>query len=694
VASFEGQTIGRYHILEQLGKGGMAVVYRGFDYRLERSVAIKVIRTGGEEDDIFLKRFEREAKSLAQLQHPHIVGVIDFGEHEGLPYLVMEYLPGGTLKQLMGRPMECHQAAELLAPVARALEHAHQAGILHRDVKPANILLTAQGQAMLSDFGIAKILESNGSNDTLTGTGVGIGTPEYMAPEQWLGKAEERTDIYSLGVVLYELITGMRPFSADTPAAVLLKVHTDPLPSPKRLVAGLSDEAEAILLRALARKPEDRFASMGDFAKALERLARSTSSPQETTAPSTARGAATEYLPVRPPATTTVATTGQPSSARGSAAPPPAAGKSRRTGMWVGLLIGGGAVGLCVVVILAVVLLRGLPFGSPAAAVPPTSAPTLAPTAAEAPTAAPVATDVPTAAPAPTATEAPTAAPTAPIPTATLAFSSLPGGCTGKLAFFSYRDGNDNIYLMNADGTDPQRLTDYAGMDKLPVWSHDGQAIAFTSMRNGWNVYMMHADGSGVMQLTNVNFEIYVNAWSADITALLLTGRSGQRWEVFKYSGDGNNLTRPVSSEAVSLHDIHYGVGPDEIFYLSGDGANQTLWQENLANQVKTSILANTNFFYGFSLSPDGQTIVYSTGGQLYSIRVDGSQRKQLTNSTGGNFSPAWSPDGMKIAFTSGRNGNNEIYMMNADGSSPLRLTNNPANDDGVDWQPCAASQR
>ena len=692
MASLEGQTIGRYHILEQLGKGGMAVVYRGFDYRLERSVAIKVIRTGGEEDEIFLKRFEREAKSLAQLQHPHIVGVIDFGEHEGLPYLVMEYLPGGTLKQLMGRPMECHQAAELLAPVARALEHAHQAGILHRDVKPANILLTAQGQAMLSDFGIAKILESNGSNDTLTGTGVGIGTPEYMAPEQWLGKAEERTDIYSLGVVLYELITGMRPFSADTPAAVLLKVHTDPLPSPKRLVAGLPDEAETILLRALARKPEDRFASMGDFARALERLARSTSSPQETTAPSTARGAATEYLPVRQPVTTTVAASGPPNSARGSGAPPPAAPKPGRSGLWTGLLIGGGAVGLCVVIILVVVLLRGFPFGSPAAAVMPTAVPTLAPTAA------PVATDVPTAAPVPTATDAPPAAtatpvPTEPIPTATLAFSSLPGGCTGKLAFFSYRDGNDNVYLMNADGTDPQRLTDYTGMDKLPVWSPDGQRIAFTSMRNGWNVYMMGADGSSVVQLTKVNYEIYANAWSADITALLLTGRSGQRWEVFKFSGDGD-LTRPVSSEAVSLHDIHYGVEPDVIFYISGDGAGQTLWQENLANQVKTVIVANTNFFYGFSLSPDGQTIIYSTGGQLYSIRVDGTQRKQLTNSAGGNFSPAWSPDGLKVAFTSGRNGNNEIYMMNADGSSPLRLTNNPANDDGADWQPCAASQR
>ena len=170
-----GKTLGRYHIVDQLGEGGMASVYRAFDTRLDRYVALKVIGTSMQDSANFLKRFEREAKALAQLSHSNIVKVYDYGEEGGLPYLVMEYLPGGTLKQKMsGLPMPYAQAARLIAPIAHALAYAHKINIIHRDVKPANILFSDSNSPMLSDFGIAKMLETKNTVE-LTGTGVGIG---------------------------------------------------------------------------------------------------------------------------------------------------------------------------------------------------------------------------------------------------------------------------------------------------------------------------------------------------------------------------------------------------------------------------------------------------------------------------------------------------------------------------------------
>jgi len=199
VADLTGHDIGRYHVIEQLGQGGMATGYKAFDSRLDRDVAIKVIRMGSLAPDgaeHMLKRFEREGKSLAKMMHPNIVPIYDYEEYEGSPYLVMAYIPGGTLKSQTGKAMPHSQAAHLLAPVAHALAYVHSQNIIHRDVKPANILITSSGQPMLSDFGVAKILENEEGN-TLTGAGVGVGTPEYMAPEQWMNKVVPQTDIYA-----------------------------------------------------------------------------------------------------------------------------------------------------------------------------------------------------------------------------------------------------------------------------------------------------------------------------------------------------------------------------------------------------------------------------------------------------------------------------------------------------------------
>jgi serine/threonine protein kinase len=270
-----GEVVGRYRIEAHIGEGGMAAVYRAYDERLDRQVAIKFIRFSGSTESISpdsLKRFEREARALAKLSHPNIVKVYDYGEHKGVPYLVMEYLMGGTLRQRTGYPMNYREAAKLLLPIARALDYAHRQGIIHRDVKPSNILLTESGEPMLSDFGIAKLVYSK-ETISLTGEGVSVGTPEYIAPEQSVGaELDQRADIYSLGVILYELITGRKPYTAETPVAVMVKHVVEPLPHPKAYVADLPEEVEAVVIKALAKKPQDRYSTMADFAQVLESL--------------------------------------------------------------------------------------------------------------------------------------------------------------------------------------------------------------------------------------------------------------------------------------------------------------------------------------------------------------------------------------------------------------------------------------
>ncbi|MBN1978860.1 MAG: protein kinase [Anaerolineae bacterium] len=270
MAFANGENVGAYRIVEKLGQGGMATVYKAYHPALDRYVAIKVMHPAFMEDPNFLARFQREARIVAKLDHPHIIPIYDFAEHNGNPYLVIRFIEGETLKARIERdPLEPEKIKRIAQAVGEALTYAHGQGVLHRDIKPSNILLTPEGGVYLTDFGLARMAEAGES--TLS-RDMMVGTPQYISPEQAKGirKLDARTDVYSLGVVLYELLVGRVPFTADTPYAIVHDHIFTPLPMPRELKPDLPESLERVLLKALAKEPDDRFQSVAELIAALE----------------------------------------------------------------------------------------------------------------------------------------------------------------------------------------------------------------------------------------------------------------------------------------------------------------------------------------------------------------------------------------------------------------------------------------
>jgi serine/threonine protein kinase len=263
-----GKQFGTYQIIAQCGQGGMATVYKAYQPSMDRYVALKVLPRFHSSDPEFIGRFEQEAKALAQLQHPHILPVFDYGESEGYTYFVMPLMQDGNLAELLVEErLSLQRINQIISQIGGALQYAHSRGFIHRDVKPSNILLDDSGNCTLMDFGIAKIIE--GSKE-FTQTGGILGTPAYMSPEQGSGqKIDHRSDIYSLGIILYEMVTGKPPFEAETPVAVIFKHVHDPLPPPSKLVPDLSEDVERVLLKSLTKNPEDRYQTVREMVDAL-----------------------------------------------------------------------------------------------------------------------------------------------------------------------------------------------------------------------------------------------------------------------------------------------------------------------------------------------------------------------------------------------------------------------------------------
>jgi serine/threonine protein kinase len=279
--------LGPYKIINQIGEGGMATVYKAYHAVMDRYVAVKVLPGHYTKSPESLARFQQEARLIANLEHPHILPVYDFGESNGITYFVMRLLESGDLKaKLESGPLTLFVIDRLFSQLADALGHAHACGIIHRDLKPSNVLLDSRGDVFLTDFGIAKLIEGAAQ---FTATGAITGTPAYMSPEQAQGeKLDTRSDVYALGIVLYEMVTGRVPFDAETPLAVLLKQLQATLPLPSEVKPDVPPAVERVLLKALAKNREDRYASCQDFLNgwkaALREAETLTSQPAHTSA--------------------------------------------------------------------------------------------------------------------------------------------------------------------------------------------------------------------------------------------------------------------------------------------------------------------------------------------------------------------------------------------------------------------------
>ena len=480
------QKIGRYEIKSELGRGGMATVYKAYDPRFEREVAVKVLPREMLHDEQFRVRFEREAKTIAALEHQAIVPVYDVGEEEGQPYFVMRYMTGGSLSDIIARgPMSLVAATKIIERMASALDDAHLKGIVHRDLKPGNILFDRSGDPYISDFGIAKITQSQST--TVTGGAI-IGTPAYMSPEQAQGeKIDGRSDVYALGVILFEMLSGIQPYQATTPMAIVVKHITDPIPHILDVNPRLPTPIETVIEKAMAKSPDDRFSSAGELYAALNAVANGQS--------------ADEALKTASITATRIAAAKTHMAAGKTRIAEPKTVQARKFNIAIPLVVLGGILGVC---LLAVAAMSAFDFCPPAGpwplppwcagstiswpfSVPPTQV--VAVIMTDTPVPPPPATDIPAtvALPTNTATQSPTKTPAIPTETSAPAVAASIIGGADKVAFVA----NNEIWVMNIDGSKLKVLTN----DNVPKtdsqWIPGTNTLVFIS---GTNVNMIDAD--------------------------------------------------------------------------------------------------------------------------------------------------------------------------------------------------------
>lgn len=655
-----GETVGPYKINQYLGQGGMATIYRAQQLTLDRDVALKVIHPALKDDQSFLLRFKREASIVAKLNHPNIVPVYDFGEFEGVSYIVMRYIEGQTLKDILSdQKLGTKQILDILRPAADALAYAHSRGVLHRDVKPSNVLIDSEGNVYLADFGLARIAQSGES--TLSQEMI-IGSPQYISPEQGKGEAaDERSDIYSLAVIAYEMFTGHIPFAGDTPYTTILSHINDPLPPPRQFNAKIQPAVEQVLVKALAKDREQRFRNVREFMRALENAVRGPTEDNEAAAPILIA----EYKPI------------------GSNPFGDLASRARELveNREPPLFIFAGIALLCA--LLACVLGAGYFATQNSTLAALFGARSTAPTPV-----LPLIITTPTSSsfsitPAALLTQAAgtpnpiaVATPTAPRPAAPrgkIAYTVA----TGELA------EQHAIWLANADGTNARLIAETAMWAAL---SPDGTQIAYYRMKSENGIWIQNLDGSNARRVIPGS-DVCCVSWAPDAKRIAyFKGNLKLGGTIYTANADGTGATE-------------IGPGFNPAWAPTG---RQLAYNGCVPNTSQCGIFVNTIPGGPSRLitrdnggnpqwSPTGDKIVYQADDgkghlNVFVVNADGAGVKQLTFGLHNDGQPDWSRDGNFIFWRSDQNGTAwAIYVMHSDGSNPRVLIRN-APPDGDLW--------
>lgn len=708
-----GKKLGPYEIRMLLGKGGMSSVYLAYQSSMDRVVALKLLPREFLHDSTFLARFQNEARLVAKLEHINILPVYDVGEDNGIPYIVMRYLSGGTVADLLADHLPDNETiARILEQVASALDYAHMRGIIHRDIKPSNVLLDSSGNAYLADFGIARMVaEASG----LTGSRV-IGTPSYVSPEQ-VKKGMVITpsvDIYAMGVLAYEMLAGEPPYRDDDPTKTLMAHVMEPVPSIQDVDPNVNSEIDRVVQKALAKRAEDRYPSAGAFAAAFAAAVSGGSASRlgEATDPRSAPSFAPINPPMQPPARPPAPIVPNPPGNRPDTGslpnqpygqmpppkqqtpyPPPRDAyydygdlksmrqeRGRSFPIWL------------IAPIVVIALLGGLIFVAFALTDgdPSTLLAILTPQVGNQPTA----TATVTITPGGPATDAPTPRP-----------GVLPAPSGGyRLAYASNSSNNYDIYIVDIDGSNRTKLTENGGPDFDPAWSPDGNEIIYTSreeLNANSDLWVMDADGSDKQQITDSeDFNEVDPDWSPDGQWIAFASDRDGDFDIYVMRPDGSEL-RQVINEPNDQWTPRWSSDGVLIVYTDGN-YNQSsttdlyMVDANGGTPLPVAVTASEPDTYP-DFAFDSLRIVFTSGmglagnnTALFTLHLPTQTQEQLTSGEGQDDDPVWSPDSVYIAFDARRGGASvfDLYIINVATREETRLTEDAGDNVAPAWQP------
>ena len=727
---------GRYQIIEELGRGGMGRVYKATDTKIKEKVALKLIKPEIASDKNTIERFSNELKFARKIRHKNICQMFDLGEEQGAHYITMEYVSGQDLKGLIRQSgqLAIGTTISIAKQVCEGLAEAHRLGVVHRDLKPSNIMIDKEGSARIMDFGIARSLKAKG----ITGTDVMIGTPKYMSPEQVEGKeADQRSDIYSLGIILYEMVTGRVPFEGDTPFTIGVKHKSEIPKDPKELNVQIPDNLSHLILKCMEKEKDNRYQSAGEARSELENIEKGIPTPVSISPKKESKAAKIDKIKRRE---------GTTSSAQ-------ARGKIPKQWLIIGFTI------LTVATLLIIFSLQK-PKPSSLQVTGRVISLTISPGLEDKPTWSP----------------------------------------DGKhIAYMSDENGNFDIYVMNVDTGQALNLTeDHTGDDTNPEWSPDGNRIAYFSERGGGGIYHLSNIGGAPILVINIATTTYRKfstnmSWSPDGSNLVYTNVSSlsiisvkggkpeeiqlppitrSRTNLFEpsWSPSGKRIAFTEPHDNNNLNSTIWTLTPDgnnpikitdgnsfsdnpvwsrdgrRLFFISdmGGGSNDIWWvpieasgkpsgsAKCLMPGVNVSSIAlspdgtrlvfckvvrrsniwsipivdNHTFtleeaeqvtFENHSIthldvSPDGKWIAISSdrkgNADIWIMNKKTKELRQVTTSEASDTKPDWSPDGKNIVFKSDRNGNNDIFQKPVAGGITLQLTSHQKSDNEPKWSP------